>query len=231
MNLPNCGNDIRSPEAEIEVCWLCLCFTSESKWGRALKQRTVQSAEFPAVQIWRLKAGTCVIFISLSSSTQTFPSRGFLIGGCPPSSLAALPQPNKVARRFLTNVWRSSLCSFMLSTSCLWREAPLTWPCLLAGRVVYSPDSGLPPSVRGTSSPRSHVILPLAAQCLITEDKSSPGISADAPLLSSRLHQTLLLFLNEATTIRATLICSVLIWLECTYPGVWSVSFWFSVFN
>lgn len=69
----------------------------------------------------------------------------------------------------------------------------LTWRYLLAGLMVYLSDSRLPPSVRETSYPQSHMILQLAAQRLITEDKGSSH-AADTLLLSSHLHQTHLLF-------------------------------------
>lgn len=89
---------------------------------------------------------------------------------------------------------------------------------LLAGLMVYLSDSRLLPSVRETSYPQSHMILQLAAQCLITEDKGSLD-SVDTLLLSSHLHQTHLLFFNEATTILVTLIWSVLINTQVHLPN------------
>ena len=117
VNLPNCGSDIREGSLlAVSVFHVRVQVGQGINVGRSNQQRSLLSRS----EGWRPGR---VIFIFLSSSTQTSPLRGFLSGGCPPSSLIALPQPNKVVRLFLTNVWRSS---FMLSPSCVWREAPLT---------------------------------------------------------------------------------------------------------
>ena len=88
--------------------------------------------------------------------------------------IIALPPPSKVIHQFITKIWDYTVL-FYVVTKLLVKLAwgPLTWWYLHAGLMVYLSDCRLLPSVRGTSYPQSHMILQLATQSLITEDKGS----------------------------------------------------------
>ncbi len=205
-NLPTCSNDITSPEAKrsplaVSVFHVRASRATACQTAISVKQSNQQRSLLSRSDGWRLTAKIYIFCFLLSSWQSFFPHMDFAV-------VAAL---HHLLFLFLSQTqWCTSslrisdIMHFYVVTklSVMLARGSLTWRCLLAGLMVYLSDTRLLPSVRGTSHPQSHMILQLAAQCLITEDNGS----SDSLLIHYFCHLTSIkhiFFFNEATTIRA----------------------------